>query len=240
MAAVTARQCQQWSDHFDSQPAQEMLAWALSRFHPALALASSFGAEDMVLLDMLSRIGPRVRVFTLDTGRLPQETYDLMEIARARYGPIEVYAPEASEVEAMVGAHGPNLFYRSVELRKLCCAVRKVQPLRRALAGLDAWIAGLRREQGPTRAAVAKVEMDSANGGLVKVNPLADWTWEDVWRYIREHDVPYNALHDRGYPSIGCAPCTRAVQPGEDPRAGRWWWEQVTAKECGLHPEAAR
>lgn len=221
-------------------PAEGVLSWAVREFHPRIALAASFGAEDMVLIDMLSRIRPRTRVFTLDTGRLPQETYDLIEIARARYGDIAVYAPEASAVEAMVAHHGPNLFYRSVELRKLCCHVRKVEPLRRALEGLDAWITGLRRDQAPTRAAIGRAELDDADGRRVKINPLADWTGDEVWTYIHAHNVPYNALHDRGFPSIGCAPCTRAVRRGEDPRAGRWWWEVDAHKECGLHPAGDR
>ncbi len=217
-------------------PAEDVLVWAAQVFHPRIGFASSFGAEDMVLIDMLSRLHPRPRIFTLDTGRLPQETYDLIEVARARYGKIEAYAPDAARVEEIVTGHGPNLFYRNIELRKLCCHVRKIEPLHRALDTLDAWITGLRREQSPTRTAIRRVELDVANGNRVKINPLADWTEQEVWAYIRAHDVPYNALHDRGYPSIGCAPCTRAVQPGEDPRAGRWWWEQPDQKECGLHP----
>lgn len=222
----------------ESKSALEVLGWALARFHPRIALASSFGAEDVVIVDMLMRLDPRARVFSLDTGRLPAETYALADSIRERYGlAIEVYFPRADLVEAMVREHGVNLFYRSVEHRKRCCAVRKVEPLARALAGLDAWITGLRREQAATRAEVRKVEIDADHGGIVKLNPLADWSWEQVWAYIRAHDLPYNALHDRGYPSIGCAPCTRAVEPGEDQRAGRWWWEQdAAAKECGLHP----
>lgn len=222
---------------FEGKPAEEVLRWALQEFSPAIALASSFGAEDVVLIHMLSRIGPKAcRIFTLDTGRLPQETYDLMEAIRDRYGvAIEVYFPDASAVEAMVREHGPNLFYKSVALRKHCCFVRKVEPLKRALQGLSAWVTGLRREQAITRASIAKVEFDKEHE-LIKVNPLADWTWGQVWDYIRAHRIPYNRLHDRGYPSIGCTPCTRAVQPGEDLRAGRWWWEGDPAKkECGLH-----
>jgi thioredoxin-dependent adenylylsulfate APS reductase len=222
---------------FAERPAEALLQWALERFHPRIALASSFGAEDVVLIDMLWRLQPQARVFTLDTWRLPTETYDVMDRVRERYGiAVEIYTPDPDEVAEMVRAHGYNLMYRSVELRKLCCHVRKVRPLARALAGLDAWITGLRREQAVTRAHVAKIEWDAAHGGRVKLNPLADWSWEQVWAYIRRHDVPYNVLHDRGYPSIGCAPCTRAVQPGEDPRAGRWWWERNPAlQECGLH-----
>jgi phosphoadenosine phosphosulfate reductase len=220
----------------ETKNAEALLAWALGEFHPRIALAASFGAEDVVLIDMLIRLDPTARVFALDTGRLPAETYSLMDAIRERYGlAVEVYFPQAEAVEAMSREHGVNLFYTSIEKRKLCCRVRKVEPLGRALRGLDAWITGLRREQAVTRAQVRKVEVDPEHGGLIKLNPLADWTSEQVWAYIRAHDVPYNALHDRGYPSIGCAPCTRAVEPGEDPRAGRWWWESADTKECGLH-----
>jgi phosphoadenosine phosphosulfate reductase len=220
----------------ETKNAEALLAWALGEFHPRIGLAASFGAEDVVLIDMLIRLDPTARVFTLDTGRLPAETYSLIDAIRERYGlAVEVYFPQADAVEAMAREHGVNLFYTSIEKRKLCCRVRKVEPLGRALRGLDAWITGLRREQAVTRAQVRKVEVDPEHGGLIKLNPLADWTSEQVWTYIRAHDVPYNALHDRGYPSIGCAPCTRAVEPGEDPRAGRWWWESADTKECGLH-----
>ena len=215
--------------------AQDVVRLAHDRFGRRAALSSSFGAEDMVLIDMLMRVDPQARIVTLDTGRLPQETYNVMDATRERYGTaIEVFFPQADAVQAMVAEHGVNLFYHSVDFRKLCCGIRKTEPLKRALAGLDAWITGLRREQSVTRTAVHKIEWDESNQ-LVKVNPLADWTQDDVWKYIREHNVPYNALHDRGYPSIGCAPCTRAIQPGEDQRAGRWWWEHPETKECGLH-----
>ena len=215
--------------------AQDVVRLAHDRFGRRVALSSSFGAEDMVLIDMLMRVDPQARIVTLDTGRLPQETYNVMDATRERYGTdIEVFFPQADAVQAMVAEHGVNLFYHSVDFRKLCCGIRKTEPLKRALAGLDAWITGLRREQSVTRTAVHKIEWDESNQ-LVKVNPLADWTQDDVWTYIREHNVPYNALHDRGYPSIGCAPCTRAIQPGEDQRAGRWWWEHPDTKECGLH-----
>jgi len=224
------------AEEFEAKSAQEILAWALAEFHPRIALAASFGAEDVVVIDLLMRLNPKARVFTLDTGRLPYETYSLMEAIRERYGlAVEIYFPQADAVEAMVREHGVNLFYRSIENRKHCCGVRKVEPLGRALQGLSAWITGLRRDQAVTRTKVRKVEIDADHGGIVKVNPLADWTWERVWEYIRAHNVPYNRLHDRGYPSIGGAPCTRAVAPGEDPRAGRWWWENPETKECGLH-----
>lgn len=224
------------TEEFEAKTAQEILAWALAEFQPQIALAASFGAEDVVVIDMLMKLNRHARVFTLDTGRLPYETYSLMEAIRERYGLlVEVYFPQADAVEAMVREHGVNLFYRSIENRKRCCGVRKVEPLARALQGLDGWITGLRRDQAVTRTKVRKVEIDADHGGIVKVNPLADWTWDRVWEYIRAHNIPYNVLHDQGYPSIGCAPCTRAVAPGEDPRAGRWWWENPETKECGLH-----
>ncbi len=221
---------------FERMSAKELLEWAVNSFQPRIAFASSFGAEDMVIIELLSHLGSRARIFTLDTGRLPQETYDLMDEVRSRYGiSIEVYFPDSGSVEKMVREHGLNLFYQRIEFRKLCCEIRKVEPLKRALRGSDAWITGLRREQSSTRAAVLKVEVDDAHGGIMKINPLADWTWLQVFDYVKQNGVPYNRLHDQGYLSIGCAPCTRAVKPGEDTRAGRWWWEQEGSKECGLH-----
>ena len=222
--------------------AEDVLAWGVKTFTPRIALASSFGAEDVVLIDMLTRIDRTARIFALDTGRLPTETHAAIDAIRERYGvAVEVFFPRSEPVEAMVRERGVNLFYRSVDDRKWCCGVRKVEPLGRALFGLDAWITGLRREQAVTRASVPKAEVDTDHGGIVKLNPLADWSWDQVWAYIRAHDVPYNALHDQGYPSIGCAPCTRSVAPGEDLRAGRWWWEQAAAaKECGLHSRGLR
>jgi phosphoadenosine phosphosulfate reductase len=216
---------------------EEVLQWALDRFSPKIALACSFQAEASVLIDMMYRIrGSDFRVFTLDTGRLNQETYDCMDAVRERYGvAIEVYFPDAIKIQEMVRTHGLNLFYNSIEMRKLCCGIRKVEPLNRALSGLSAWITGLRREQGVTRSEIWKVELDKEHGRILKFNPLADWTHDQVWAYIRKNRVPYNLLHDRGYPSIGCAPCTRAIKPGEDLRAGRWWWENPDTKECGLH-----
>jgi thioredoxin-dependent adenylylsulfate APS reductase len=201
-----------------------------------VALSASFGPEDIVILDLLTGIVASPRVFTLDTGRLPEESHVLIERVRERFAiDVEVFAPEAADVEAMVAERGPNLFYRSLDDRLRCCDVRKVRPLRRALATVDGWITGLRRDQTRTRARTPKIGLDLEHGLIWKVAPLADWTGGAVWRYIRERDLPYNALHDRGYPSIGCAPCTRAVAPGEDARAGRWWWETDGARECGLH-----
>jgi phosphoadenosine phosphosulfate reductase len=215
--------------------AQALLAYVVSRLGGRVALASALGIESQVLTDMLRRITPQPAVFTLDTGRLHQETYDLIDATRKRYGiRIEVLFPDRTDVEELVCQNGVNLFYDSIENRKACCRVRKVIPLRRKLAQLDAWITGLRREQSVTRQDLEVIQWDDANG-LIKINPLANWTDEQVWEYIRDHNVPYNPLNDHGYPSIGCVPCTRAVEPGQGIRAGRWWWEQPEHKECGLH-----
>jgi phosphoadenosine phosphosulfate reductase len=216
---------------------QQLLTWALKSFAPKIALSCSFGApEGLVLLDMMHRIDPAARVFVLDTGRLPQATYDLIDRVRDRYDKrVEVVFPEAAAVEAMVQAKGMNLFYESIENRHLCCRLRKVEPLNRYLATLDAWVAGLRRDQGVTREDTAKVQFDNQHGGIVKVNPIADWTHEQVLAYVRKHDVPINRLHAEGYPSVGCDPCSRAIAAGDDPRAGRWWWERPETRECGIH-----
>jgi phosphoadenosine phosphosulfate reductase len=221
----------------ESLDALDVLALALRALgRERLAIASSFGAEDVVLIDMLASLEPRPRVFTLDTGRLPQETYDLIDQVRRRYAiEVEVFVPDAPRVEAMVRAKGLNLFYESIENRSACCGVRKVEPLGRAIATLDGWVTGLRRDQIVSRVETAKIAPDPGHPAVWKIAPLADWTSERVWSYIREHDLSYNALHDRGYPSIGCAPCTRAVVPGEDERAGRWWWERPEERECGIH-----
>lgn len=213
---------------------------AAETFGPSLTLASSLGLEDQVLFHLLLNF-PAVNIFTLDTGRLPQETLDVLAENRQRYGrSVSVLYPEAAEVRQLVETKGINLFYESVENRKACCNVRKVRPLDRHLAGFTAWMTGMRRQQSTTRTSVSRVEYDAAHN-LVKLNPLADWTTEQVRDYLRLHQVPYNVLHDRGYPSLGCAPCTRAVAEGEDERAGRWWWELPEHKECGLHvPPAAK
>ncbi|HXN16378.1 MAG TPA: phosphoadenylyl-sulfate reductase [Usitatibacter sp.] len=220
--------------------ARRLVASVEKSFLPA-ALASSFGAEDMVVLDLIARDGLAIDIFTLDTGRLPPETHALITQVRRRYGlKIAVFSPWPDSVAAFVEEYGINGFYDGLEQRKSCCAVRKVEPLRRALSGKRGWITGLRREQAESRAALAESEFDSVYG-LWKFSPLADWTEAQVWEYLRAHRVPYNALHDRGYPSIGCEPCTRAVKKGEHPRAGRWWWEQEGAhKECGLHEIAIK
>ena len=211
-----------------------VLRRAVTEFSPA-CFANSLGAEDMVLTDMIARQRLDIAMFSLDTGRLPQETYDLIQAMRVRYGvPLRVYFPESQRVEQYVIRCGVNGFYDSVENRKDCCFVRKVEPLHRALAGKRAWITGMRRDQAVTRSTLQVSEYD-AELGLQKLNPLHDWSNRDVWAYIRQHDVPYNKLHDQFYPSLGCAPCTRSISPGEDIRAGRWWWESPESKECGLH-----
>jgi phosphoadenosine phosphosulfate reductase len=223
----------------ESKDSIEILNWAIENFHPRLALSCSFGdPEGMVLLDMMHGIESSSRVFVLDTGRMYQETYDLIDRVRDRYDKdVEVVLPDGGAVQDMVREHGVNLFYESLQKRKLCCRLRKVEPSARFLAELDAYVTGLRREQSLTRTETSKVEVDRANGGILKVNPLVEWSSDDVWRYVRSHNVPVNRLHSQGFPSVGCAPCTRAIQAGEDPRAGRWWWENPETKECGLHAD---
>jgi phosphoadenosine phosphosulfate reductase len=239
---VAGLNTQRWDESerrrdFESLSALEVIEWAREEFRSKIAIACSFQAESSVLIDLTHKLCESdFRVFTLDTGRLHQETYECMDAIRKRYGiQVEVFFPDAVGVEGMVRRHGLNLFYESIELRRLCCEMRKVEPLKRALEGLDAWMTGLRREQGVTRTSLDKVQIDRDHRGIYKVNPLADWSKEQVWDHIRENNVPYNRLHDRGYPSIGCAPCTRAIQAGEDARAGRWWWENPETRECGLH-----
>ena len=217
---------------------QEVLRWALDNLHPRIAVASSFGAEDVAIIDMISNINPKTRVFTLDTGRLNQETYDVMDEIRSRYNMnIEVMFPDNDEVEQMVRVNGMNLFYHSVGNRKLCCGIRKVHPLNRMLSTLDGWITGLRADQTEVRSNSNKIEIDSQHNDIIKVNPILEWSWEQTWDYIKKNNIPYNKLHDKGFPSIGCEPCTRAIKPGEPLRAGRWWWESDTEKECGLHAD---
>ncbi|MGC8865684.1 MAG: phosphoadenylyl-sulfate reductase [Bacteroidales bacterium] len=222
-------------EQFRGLDAGSALTLASELFAGKVCFATSLGAEDQVILHMIATAGLPIRVFTLDTGRLFPETYDLLEKNRLRYKiPIEVYFPDYDEVEKMVNEKGVNLFYESIENRKLCCQVRKTHPLRRALQGMELWITGLRREQALTRNESGLFEWDDVNS-LYKLNPLIDWTTDQVWDYIRKHGIPYNRLHDQGFPSIGCQPCTRAVEPGEDIRAGRWWWENPENRECGLH-----
>ncbi len=217
-----------------------VIRWATERFGDRLALALSLGIEDTIMLHLLDEaaaaVGVRPRVFTLDTGRLPPESYEMLERLRDRYRlPIEVFFPRAEAVEQLYRLKGPLSFYNSVEDRKECCGIRKVEPLGRALAGAEAWLVGLRRAHGPTRAEVQRVERDIGNGGLWKLSPLIALGDEETWALAKALDVPVHPLHGRGYPSIGCAPCTRAVAPGDPPRAGRWWWEDPDQKECGLH-----
>jgi phosphoadenosine phosphosulfate reductase len=213
---------------------QATLARIAADFTPAV-FASSLAAEDMVLTDMILRAGLPITIFSLETGRLHAETLGVLDRIKETYDyEVTLYRPEPQAVEDYVAQNGLNAFYDSVEMRKECCRIRKVEPLNRALAGNKAWVTGQRRAQSTTRAAL-DVQEDDAAHGMVKFNPLADWSEQDVWDYIRANKVPYNPLHDKGYPSIGCEPCTRAIQPGEDVRAGRWWWENPDSKECGLH-----
>jgi len=221
---------------FHGADPEAVLDFASETFGPSLAVACSLGLEDAVLIEMISRRELRPRAFFLDTGRLHPETYDTLTRLQERYGlKIETYFPDAAAVESFVNTHGPNAFYGSLELRKACCAIRKVEPLKRALEGADAWVTGLRRDQAPTRSVLGPFELDWAHGGILKVNPLIDWTFARTRAYADARRIPINPLHDLGYPSIGCAPCTRPVRDGEDLRAGRWWWEQPEHKECGLH-----
>jgi phosphoadenosine phosphosulfate reductase len=217
--------------------AVEVLTWFLKEFDGKVAFSTSLGAEDQVITQMIAAIDKSAHLFTLDTGRLFPETYDLIDLTAKKYGlTIRVMFPDSSKVEKMVNEKGINLFYESIENRKLCCNLRKIEPLKRAFTGLDAWICGLRHEQSVTRKDVQMVEWDEANG-LIKVNPLINWSESQVWDYIKINHIPYNKLHDHGFPSIGCQPCTRAILPGEDVRAGRWWWENPETRECGLHKE---
>lgn len=237
MPAYTEDQIKTWALELDNQSPREILSHALSHFDN---IAISFsGAEDVVLVDMAVKIRPDVKVFTLDTGRLHRETYEFLEKVREHYGiTIEAMFPDAAQVEALVREKGLFSFYK--DDHKECCGIRKVGPLRRKLGTLDAWITGQRKDQSPgTRAIIPVVQTDAgfkgANGPLIKYNPLANWSSERVWNYIRGNDVPYNALHEKGFISIGCDPCTRPVLPGQHEREGRWWWEEATKKECGLH-----
>ncbi len=217
-----------------TQAASELLHRIANEYGPAV-FASSLGAEDMVLTDLIQREKLGIEIFSLDTGRLPTETYDLMHEVQQHYGlKLTLYYPQHELIEAYTRTKGINAFYESVDLRKACCHIRKVEPLQRALAGKRAWITGMRAQQSATRASLPLQQFDATHG-LEKFNPLADWSERETWAYIRTHGVPYNKLHDKFYPSIGCAPCTRAISPGEDVRSGRWWWENPESKECGLH-----
>jgi phosphoadenosine phosphosulfate reductase len=225
----------EWNDRFAKIPAQEVLEFFVGEFGNMLCLSSSMGAEDQVLTDMLIKVKNDIRIFTLDTGRLFPENHNLIHKTCAYYKVnIEIFFPDYKLVQEMVKEKGINLFYESVEYRKMCCQVRKIEPLKRALTGMKAWITGIRKDQTLNRFNTNAVEWDESNG-LVKINPLYRWTEKMVWEYIHANHVPYNELHDKGFSSIGCQPCTRAIAPGEDPRAGRWWWEDQEHKECGLH-----
>ena len=235
MEKISEEQLDQLNHRFADAPAQEILSHFLGAHPNRIAFATSMGAEDQVITHMMAGIDRSSRIFTLDTGRLFQETYDAIEITNARYGiNIEIFFPDREQVEEMVNKKGVNLFYESIENRKLCCHIRKTVPLRRALQGMDAWISGLRRSQAVTRKNLQPVEWDSTFG-LLKINPLINWTEEQVWDFINKNNIPYNRLHDKGFRSIGCLPCTRAIGPDDDVRAGRWWWETPEQKECGLH-----
>lgn len=214
----------------------EILKWAHSQFNQKLAFASSFGAEDVVVIDMLMQINKNTRIFTLDTGRLNQETYDVMDSIRNKYDiNIEITFPDTNEVIDMTKKFGTNLFYDNKDNRKLCCGIRKVHPLNKILSTLDCWITGIRSDQTNNRNSSNAIEIDTQHNNIVKINPIIHWDWQTTWDYIKSNNLVYNKLHDLGYPSIGCEPCTRAIKKGEDLRAGRWWWEQQSDKECGLH-----
>ncbi|GAB4364668.1 MAG: phosphoadenylyl-sulfate reductase [Deltaproteobacteria bacterium] len=233
---MTNAQVETLRKRFQGAHPNAVLAWALARYHPEIALASSFSMEDIVLIAMMTQVRPDVRIFALDTGRLNEETYEAAEAVRTKFGiRIEWHFPDREAVESLEREKGLHSFRESLDNRQECCRIRKVEPLSRALSGLRAWVTGQRREQSVTRGGLSVIEADPAHGGILKLNPLADWTGAQVEAYVRERNLPYNRLHDAGYPSIGCAPCTRAVAPGEDPRAGRWWWERPEHKECGLH-----
>ena len=224
------------SVEFEGEEPQAVLEWAFGEFEE-LAVSAAFQADDVAVIDMAYRIDSSVRVFTVDTGRLPEETHELIAALRERYPGLnlEVLEPDPGQVARMVSTKGLDLMKESVENRLLCCNVRKVQPLTKHLDGLDAWVTGLRRDQWATRTNIRKVEIDHDHGAIVKLNPLAEWTKREVWAYLGEHDVPVHGLYAQGYTSIGCAPCTRAIGEGEDDRAGRWWWETNAPKECGMH-----
>jgi len=225
----------EWQARFAQAPATEVLSYFDGEFGNKICLSSSMGPEDQVLMHMVTNINPQFRIITLDTGRLFPETLDLIHKTNKEYSTnMEVFFPDYHQVEKMVHEKGMNLFYESVQNRKLCCHIRKIEPLKRALQGMDAWITGIRKDQTLNRFNTQMVEWDEAYF-IVKINPLYRWTEKMVWDYIHANNIPYNELHDKGFPSIGCQPCTRAIAPGEDSRAGRWWWEDQGHKECGLH-----
>lgn len=232
---LTPDEINQLNEKLANADPEAILKEAVRIFGDKLAFASSLGLEDQILTSYIARYYPQIVIFTLDTGRLFPESYDLIDRTKSRFKiNIQIYFPEQPAVESMVNSKGINLFFESIENRKLCCKVRKTDSLKRALKGLDAWVTGLRREQSVTRQNMQIFEIDESNQ-MIKINPLLNWTEDDVNAFIRENNIPYNILHDNGYPSIGCQPCTRAIEDGEDIRAGRWWWELPEQKECGLH-----
>lgn len=231
----TLRQIDAFNQKFHDVSAEDVISYFLHAFQGHIALSSSLSIEDQVLTDIIVKEDKSARIFTLDTGRLFPETYQLIDKTNLIYNiKIEVFFPDYKEVQRMVKEEGINLFYNSIESRHRCCQIRKLEPLHRAMQGLKVWICGLRRQQSITREGMKLVEWDEIHQ-LIKVNPLINWSEEEVWTYIKEHHVPYNKLHDKNYPSIGCEPCTRAVRRGEDIRSGRWWWEAPDHRECGLH-----
>jgi thioredoxin-dependent adenylylsulfate APS reductase len=232
---------EQLLETFEGGSPQQVIGWALETFsRDRLGLCTSFQIDGMVILDMAWRIDPKVRVFTIDTGRLPQETHDFIDRVRGHYGvEVEVYVPDSGDLERLTRSFGANPFLQSVSLRHACCDVRKVQPLLKVLPGLDAWVTGLRRDQSSSRTDTRKVEVDREHSGIIKINPLADWSQQEVWTYARDNAVPQHPMYDHGYQTIGCAPCTRPIGAGESVRAGRWWWESPDVpKECGMHRAA--
>jgi len=228
------------NEKLQKKSTEEIIRYFLANYPNKVTLGSSLGAEDQVLLDIMSKCCRDFTVFTLDTGRLFPETYDLIDMTNKKYGmAIKVFFPDSRQVEKMVNSKGINLFYDSIENRKQCCYIRKIEPLKKALPGNDVWVTGLRKDQSLNRFNTQLVEWDSSYS-IIKVNPLLTWAEKDVWAYIKQNDVPYNPLHDKGFPSIGCQPCTRAVIPGEDFRSGRWWWEAPEHNECGLHVKESK
>ncbi len=229
------RTANQLNEKIKGKSVAETLKYVSEEFKLKIRFASSMGVEDQVITHFIAENQLPIEVFTLDTGRMFPETYEIIEKTQARYNiKIHIIFPDAQEVEKMVNEKGINLFYHSIDNRKLCCGIRKIKPLKRALEGMNAWITGLRREQSPTRKDMQVIEWDEGNQ-LIKVNPLLEWTEKQTWDFVNENKIPYNTLHDKGFPSIGCQPCTRAIMPGEDVRSGRWWWENPETKECGLH-----
>jgi phosphoadenosine phosphosulfate reductase len=232
---IDEKEIDHWNEKFKTKSPIEILRFFLDHFKNKIALSTSLSFEDQVLTQMIASINPETKIFTLDTGRLFPETYDVISNTSSKYKVnIQVYFPDAEEVEQMVSERGVNLFYNSVENRKLCCYVRKLRPLERAIEGLDAWITGIRKDQSITRNNLKMIQWDDLNH-LIKINPLINWTETEVKEYIDAHNIPFNPLQKKGFASIGCQPCTRAIEPGEDVRAGRWWWENPKTKECGLH-----